>query len=246
MSENIFDVVNEETNVTIDDSVDYYDTLVGEGKKFRDERALARGKAEADRFIETLKAELANTKKELNTRASFESILDQIKGSKETNVEPVQPATPGGQNQVQLDDSTLEAKLAEILSKREAQKSQESNLAKAVRVVKDQYGDQAQVVINHKASELGMTPAALQDIATKSPSAFFRLIGVSENPAPGLAPAVPRNGLNTVSQLNTGFKNKAYYDRMKVTDPKRYNDPKTTSEMMKSLAECRSKGIPWE
>lgn len=243
---NIFDVVNTDSVATIDPNQNYYENLVGEGKKFKDNESLARGKAESDAFIEKLKAEAEALRKELNTKASFETILDQIKSSKE----PANPAPiplQGDLKTVELDDSVLESKLAEILSRRDQQRTHEGNLEKAVRVMRENYGDQAQAVINHKASEIGMTPAALQKIATESPSAFFRLVGVSESPAPGQAPVVPRNGLNTVHAADQGnVKNKAYYDRMKNTDPKRYNDPKTTSEMMKSLAECRRRGIAWE
>lgn len=243
---NIFDVVNTDSVATIDPSQNYYENLVGEGKKFKDNESLARGKAESDAFIERLKAETEALRKELNTKASFETILDQIKSSKE----PANPApitTQGEQRQVELDDSVLEQRLADILTRREQQRAHEGNLEKAVRVMREQYGDQAQAVINHKASEIGMTPAALQKIATESPSAFFRLVGVSDTPVRDQAPVVARNGLNTIPAAEQGnVKNKAYYDRLKNSDPKRYNDPKTTSEMMKSLAECRRRGIPWE
>lgn len=65
---NLFDTVSDDEIVTLDDSVDYVAELVGEGKKFREIKDLAKGKVESDRYIEVLTKKLDDAVKELNTR----------------------------------------------------------------------------------------------------------------------------------------------------------------------------------
>ncbi len=240
---NIFDVVNDEDVVTIDENVDYVAELVGDGKKFKDLAALARGKAEADKYIELQNRKLDQLKQELNTRTSLEGFLEKMKTPQEH--QPPQPVAPPSDAPVMLDDSMLEAKLAALLEKKSAESKQETNYNKVVDVLVSQYGDQANLVINHKAKEVGMTPQELKSLASRSPEAFFRLTAISTDAHQGSGSPVPRSGLNTIGNTGSTVRNAAFYEKMKLTDPKKYNDPKTASEMMKDLAECRAKGLPW-
>jgi hypothetical protein len=93
---NIFDVQPDATIQTVDENVDYVTELVGEGKKFKDISGLARGKAEADLTIEVLKKKLDDLNKELTTRASLETFLDQMKAEKGAKDEPHQDTPRGG------------------------------------------------------------------------------------------------------------------------------------------------------
>lgn len=242
----IFEVVPDDDIVTIPEDVDYYTELVGEGKKFKTERDLARGKAEADTYIELLKRKNDELLKELNTRTSLDAFLDKMK-NKEGETVPEVVTPQGGENKAALDDSEIEQRILKALEQREAAKAQETNIEKVTRVMSEQFGDQANLVIAKRSKELGMPATELKAMAARSPSAFFTLVGVSETPAPGLAPAVPRSGVNnTGSSTPAGVKNKAYFDKLKVQDPKKYFDPKTTTEMMKAMADCRKLGVAWE
>lgn len=239
----IFDDLPDDDTVTIDESKDYLTELVGEGKKFKTPAELAKGKAHADLAIEVLKRKLDDLNKELNTRTSLEQFMDKM-NTKET---PPSSVVPPVDNQNTLDDSMLEERLLKLLEAREAQKTTESNTQKVSRVLQEQFGDQAQVLINNKAKELGMSTQALKELASKTPAAFFRLVGVDESAQRSPQGTVtPRSNLNSLSNNTGTVKNAAYYERMKRDDPKTYFNPKTTSEMMRSMADCQSKGIPWE
>lgn len=241
----IFEVVNDDDHVTIPEDVDYYTELVGEGKKFKTERDLARGKAEADTYIELLKKKNDELLKELNTRTSLDAFLDKMKTKEEPPV--TETTTPQGGDNRALDDSEIEQRILKALEQREAAKAQETNIEKVTRVMNEQFGDQANLVINKRSKELGMPAADLKAMAARSPSAFFTLVGVSETSAPGLAPAIPRSGFNNQgSSTPAGIRNKAFFEKLKVQDPKKYFDPKTTTEMMKAMAECRKHGVAWE
>lgn len=128
MSDNIFDVELQD-EVTIPDNVDYVNELVGEGKKFKTVEDLAKGKYHSDVTIETFKRQIDDLKKELNTRTSLDSFLDKMKqGGTPLTQQPIDPAPQGGNPSAPLDDSSLEAKLAEILSRREHASKVETNV----------------------------------------------------------------------------------------------------------------------
>ncbi len=238
----IFDDLPDDSDVTIDESKDYLTELVGEGKKFKSVEELAKGKAYADSAIDVLKRKLDDLNKELNTRVSLEQFLDKQKNP--AVVTP--PVVPPVEQNAGLDDSTLEERLLKILETREAQKTTESNAQRVQRVLVEQFGDQAQHLINNKAKELGMSTQALKELASKTPTAFFRLVGVDESAqrTPAGVPA-PRQNTNSFGNQGQVVKNEAYYLKMKRDDPKTYFKPSTTSEMMRSMAECQAKGIPW-
>lgn len=236
---------NNDDEVTLSDDVDYYAELVGEGKKFNDQKALAKGKAESDRYIELLKAQLAEANKELNTRTSLDSFLDQMKQPKVPDPVTPPPALPVSDKGA-LDEAQLEERLLQILAKREAAKLSETNTERVKRVLAEQLGSNQSTFIKQKSSELQMTAQELEAFAVKSPSAFFRLVGIQEDRQPNGNPSVPRSGLNPSTTSTGPVKNKAYFERLKQTDPKAYRDPKTTGEMMRAMADCQKRGIAWE
>lgn len=237
---------SEESVVTIDESKDYVTELVGDGKKFKDVAALARGKAEADLYIKQLTERLDEARKELGSRTSLEDFLKEMKSLREPappqNVqEPIKP--DGGT----VDDSTLEEKILRILEQKSQKEVGESNLDRVKRVLNDQLGSEARAVINKKSTELGMSVQELESLAAKSPSAFFTLVGVAEQRQPSMTPVAPRGSVNSLGNPQVaGVKNKAYFDKLKQTNPSAYWDKNTTAEMIKARKDCEKAGIPWE
>lgn len=231
--------------VTIEENVDYLDQLVGEGKKFKEVKDLARGKIEADKYIEILKQRLDEATKEINTRTSLDSFLKEIKGAKEPQQPPVTPPQ-GSEPKTGLDDSEIEKRFEEYLARRESQRSSQTNLEKVQETLINQFGPEAKIVINKKAQELGMSVSALEQIASQSPSAFYRLVGVSEERNPVGGVQMPRSQVNPSQQVSNGVKNKAYFDKLKQVDRAKYFNPQTTVEMIKARKECEARGIPWE
>lgn len=231
---------------TVDEGVDYVTELVGDGKKFKDVASLARGKAEADLYIEQLKERLDETRKELENRMARESFLEEIKGLKNPSGQQ-EPAKPAELQPVQLDDSILEEKILKLLEQRKAKEVQETNIGRVERVLRERLGDQATHVIQNKAKELGLSTKDLEGIAVNSPAAFFQLVGVQEESQ--IRPNVPvarpsSNSLGNPSGLQV--KNKAYFENLKRTNPKVYFDRKTTAEMIEARQKCAAAGIPWE
>lgn len=227
--ENLF--VVQETTVVPND-VDHLAELVGDGKKFKDVASLAKGKAEADAYIATLTKKLDELNGELKTRSSMTDILTEIQKLKEPGQQQ-QASTPASQHEGP-DDSTLEQKLEALLAAREATRTAQTNAQKVNEALKANFGDMAIQAINHKANELGMSVASLQQIANSSPAAFLNLMGIQANPqAPSPVP-VPRSGIATGAQNPLApVRNAAYYEKMKRENPTQYFDPKTTVQQIK-------------
>lgn len=237
----IFDT--DDLDVTIDQDADYLEQLVGDGKKFGDVKALAKGKAESDQYIKVLLSRLDEANKELTTRTNLESFLDQMKAQRQPQ-EIVQPVVLPDATK-ELDDSEIEKRLEGLLAKREAQRTQESNAERVKRVLSEKLGDRQGQFISQKSAELQMSREDLSAFAQRSPSAFFRLVGIDE--AEGHQPAgIPSAKSSFNITPTSSVKNKAYFDKMKKDNPTQYRSPKTTGEMMKAMAECRQRGIAWE
>lgn len=233
--------------VTIEEGKDYVAELVGDGKKFKSVEDLAKGKLEADRYIQNLTQRLDQLNQELNSRTSLDQFLAEMKELKAPpqNGQVQQPSTPTPAPAGSLDDSALEEKLNQLLERRRAQERVETNLGQVQRVLTEQYGDQASLVINKKAKDLGMSVKDLENLATTSPQAFYQLVGVQERTQ--VPSSMPRPALNSLSTpANPGVKTKAYFDKMKKENPRQYNDPRTTNEMVRAMQECQEKRIPWE
>lgn len=228
-AENIFEVPQDDV-VTIDETVDYFESLVGEGKKFKTPQELAKGKALADQTVEVLKAKLDALNAELNTRTSLDKFLEEIKGQKKDGNEsnpPVVPQNPDPQA------PNLEEQLEAILSKRENAKKSESNIALVTRTLKEQFGDKASQLIDHKARELEMSRKDLETLAHRSPTAFFSLVGVSGSRPQAGAPAA-QNRFNSFQQEET-VRGHSYYEKLKRENPKKYFDKNTTVEMIRDM-----------
>lgn len=235
--------------VTIEEGKDYVSELVGDDKKFKDVQGLARGKLESDNYIKELTGRLDELRKELDSRTNLDTFLKEMKELKEVRSPSQTPQeqrdTPVPPTSKELDDSTIEETLSRLLDQRMQKQQSETNLEKVQKVLKDQFGDEASRVINHKANELGMTVKDLEGLATRSPSAFLTLVGVSSERQ--TLPSVPaaRSSLN-LDGKQVGVKNKAYFDKLKRDNPQAYWNPQTTVEMIKARRDCEARRIPWE
>lgn len=232
--DNIFDLPTDD--VTIDQEVDYVEQYVGENKKFKDVAGLARGKAESDKYIDVLKKKYEELQRELNSRESVEAMITKIKTpAQEAQQSQQQAVTPAGQTQ---DDDSIEARLEALLNKREATRSSETNLQTVTRVMTEQFGPEATLVLAKKARDLGMTGSELQAIAQRNPQAFFKLTDISQEAPIPQGSSMPRSSVNSTAQQTVGgLKNDAYYQKMKRENPKQYFDPKTTVEQIKMAKE---------
>jgi hypothetical protein len=228
MSDDLFvDDPNELPDETLDDK-NYYEELVGDGKKFRDPEALARSKAEADAFITRLQRENAGLRDDLQARVKMEEFLDRVSKS-------APPASPEPTDDSPEPESTaktgdLNKLIEDTLTAREKQAARRSNLDEVKKTLREQFGPNYASKFREIARELGVGEKFLEDTAASSPKAFYKLTGVAEKRQVEQFEAPPKSTFIPQAQGTTG-KNYAAYERLRKEKPSEYWSPRVQNEM---------------
>lgn len=207
-----------------DTPANFLETLVGEGKKFSDTESLARGKWEADRTIQERNAKLD----ELQAKLDELEIEKRLNASRQTppitpepRVEDNQPAKPSALSPEDM------AKLirAELQAERQ-EETVRANVDRVANKLVELYGDEdkANQVVKSKAAELGVSVEFLQEVAAKSPVAFFAQLGITDTPTASASPT--RGDVNPQAfQHNSGAAKPGtykFYEQMRKDNPKQW------------------------
>lgn len=224
------------------------DALVGEGKKFKTPDDLARGKAESDRVIAARERELAELREELAKRVTTEELFQKFQQQRQT-----QDQSAGNERQQEpvaerpsLTDEDLEKRIQETLSKRTEQERTQANIAEVTNRLIAEFGteDKANEIVNRKAAELGVSPAFLQDVAAKSPKAFYAQLGLNE--APKGTPPITRSDVRTESfQGSSGPKpgTYSYWEAQRQSmKPQEFFSARVQNQIMKDAFAAAERG----
>lgn len=187
---------NETTNIS-----SYQEYLVGEGKKFTDVEALAKGKYDSDQHLKTLEAELAELRADLQKRKTSEEVLAEIRaGVGKTEDES---ATDGQTNQT-VETPDLAKLVAAEIAKLQGEQSAESNVQKAVSELEKTVGaGNAPAAIKRKAQELNVSEDFLRSAAKQSPTAFMQLFKGESQASPAMTQgSVNAEALNNVNNMS--------------------------------------------
>lgn len=233
MTDNLFDAGNQSggMNQSTTGNDDIISQLVGEGKKFKTAADLAKGKLEADAFIEQLKAENA----EMRTRmGGLEEIVKTLK--------PLNNGVDGnsqGVTKPPVDDGSLDEKVARALEAQTEQAKRKANLEASVAKLRETHGDDTKVreAIASRASELGMSTKELQVMAEKSPVAFLSLMGAEKKGTTPPATSATRGGQTQAPVSSSGVKNFAYFENLRKTMGSKYYDAKIQNDLFKARKE---------
>lgn len=197
--------------------------LVGEGKKFKTVEDLARGKLEADSFIENLKSEqkeLRDSYRELEERYNKAKTVEEVlKGKRDESGEGNQPQQISTEEILKLVD--------ERFTKRTQAQAEAANAERAnAAVLKHFNGDgaKAREFIRSESQRLGVDDAFLKDMSAKSPEAFLRLIGINQ---PRSNPGVAfDNQMNSEARTSEGVVRDAkYYSALRKQLGSKFYEP---------------------
>lgn len=222
------DVFNDkgETPPKIDETKNYLEDLVGEGKKFKTPEELARGKWESDQFISSLTREMEDLRKEILTRKTTEELLDQIAQRTNASAQSREPLDEDSTRRIEtpqvpgLKKEDVEKLVAERLQQTELQRTATQNLKEVNDTLEKKWGAEAVQRVKQKAADLGVSLEYLQNQAKVSPKAFYALIGVETGRAPAPSVNVPISTTNTSSNLQGDeVRNEAWYKRQVQKDP---------------------------
>ena len=221
--------------VSIDPDKDYYEELVGTGKKFQDQKALARGKFEADMHIKTLeikmdqlRADYLKEREENVAKAKLEELRDQILNHKVSN-EPVNtdPKKP------EMDLDLIDTRVSERYKALREQDKEQENFEFVKDKLTKRFGSNYKNQIKDTIQELDLTEDEVNSMARRRPKALLKALGADEQPQ-------QRPGYEAPPKTSSGFAPKplqkrtwAYYQDLKTKKPNLYYDPKINIQMQK-------------
>ncbi len=199
------------------------DQLVGDGKKFANIEALAKGKADADAFIE----KLANENKELrgiitaqdSRVAKLESrlsILDRLGDRSDEGGDDNRDADTS--NNTQKGDTPpsglSETDALKLIERHDTEKQHKANRQYVDGVLAKQLGSEAAAFVKQRGAELGLSEQALVQLATTSPKAFLSMLGLAAE-STSQNPMYKGTGSTASSNSKAPTRNKTYYDKLK-------------------------------
>lgn len=198
---------------------------------------MAKGKYEADNFIEQLLAEKRELQTELAARARLEELLDQLDTTGVNN--------PGANNQPPANGATAgidETQLETILNRREKERAGLNNINQVKTKLKEIFGNDYATRLQKFAQENDMTSKEVDALAASKPNMLLRLIAPQRQGEQGVY--TPPS-----SQLNSGFgtgqpktRTYAWYQQLKKTNPKEYWSAKTQMQLHKDAIEAARLG----
>lgn len=229
---------------TIDESKDFLSELVGDGKKFKDVKDLAKGKAFSDAHIVTLEQTLSRMREELQTRKTAAELIDQI-SQRRTNPDP----TPNLDNRALDTDTQTQTKsglspedVERMFSEREAQRRKDDNLNLATAKLKEIHGDSAATVLQTKARELGLDTTYLKNMAQEAPNAFLALFNKPvEQTQRDVFTAPPSNSFRPTPTTNLSEK-WSTFNEVKKSNPSMYWTPGFQRKIMEAAQRAAEQG----
>lgn len=202
------------------------------GDKWRDPEVIAKGKLDADAYIEQLKAELEATKKLAERAAKIEELaakLEQKAAEPNTATASFNPVgATATQTKSALSEEDVQSLVEKTLTKREQTQTIDQNIKQVDTQLQEIFGTEAKQKLIEKSKELGLSVSRLKEIAGESPTAFFSIIG--EKPKefrPMTNGSVRTEG---VSQQSSGDRTNAYYQKMRKDNPRLFQQ--STEQML--------------
>lgn len=213
----------------------FLDQYVGEGKKFKDVNELAKAYANADQFIPELQKDLKTTR---------EFIAEELKKIAVRNAEPPAPnVETGGTPPAPVappkeDGEDLDTRIAKALELRDSQARFQKNASIVQDVLVEQLGsvEKAAEAVISKASELGLQPSEMKELAAKSPKAFLATMGINAEVKPSSFSTPASSGDVRIDNINLGEPKSntyAFYEKLRKSNPSLYGTLKIQQALMK-------------
>lgn len=221
-----------------DENKDYLAELVGDDKKFKDLNALAKGKAFSDAFIEhqnrqldLLKQDYARLRDDYASRAKLEEYIDQLKtlqgpASSDNLPQANEDKAPT------FDPAKLQDLVSETISRREAERREQENLAMVRSRLTEHFGENFQSALKKHVDELGMSQEEFNATARRNPKLLFKALELDRRSSEGFQ-APPRTEQRPAFAPNTPKRTWTFYENLRMSNPDVYWEPKTQNQMHK-------------
>jgi hypothetical protein len=218
---------------------DFHSELVGEGKKFKDDKELAKGKYYADELLKTYETQMDQMREDIiklrdenAAKAKMEDLIDRYQNLRQA---PLEQYTQTQDKSPSIDIKQIESLVDSRVEQREAAKTATNNLSFVKNKLVEQYGKDYSVALERHMADLGITEQFLNDTARNNPKAALRMLGIDPDPVvkdPFRMP--PKSNMVPATFKPTEEKRTwNWYQNMKATDPKKYYSAATNVQMHK-------------
>lgn len=221
----------------IDPNTNYLENLVGEGKKFKTPEDLARGKYEADLYVNTLtkrmdemREDYAQLRKDYNSRAKIEEVLDQQKTQQHASSEN-EPLAKDVDRRPEIKPEDIANMFATEIQKHETSKREAENYRSVQAKLKERFGSNKEALKQH-LDELDLSEEFVKELAKKSPKVVLRTLGLDQPPEREDFSPMPRSSLRRDSFApKTQKRTWSYYQDLKKSNPDLYHSKEITNQL---------------
>lgn len=222
----------------------HLESLVGEGKKYKDVEELAKAYANADKHIKTMEEDNGTLRNEFESFREFATKQLSAPRKEDQGLEPLserQPEPKPARAAPEVNEVDLDAKIANALSENDEKRRLKENADLAQEAMVRQFGSKEEAIkaVQKKAEELGVSAQWLANTAFQSPKAFFASMGIDPNTLPK-STSTPANASDVspsrLADAHPGVKpgTESYYRELRRKDPRLYFSAKIQNEMMEN------------
>ena len=212
-------------NITGEDQSPF-SALVGEGKKFKTPEDLARGKLEADKFIETLRQEKADLESRMTTL--------QVELEKKAKTQ-TPPQTGQAEASSSKDVPDIQALIDQRLNEREHTATRTRNLTSAKEHLIKVFGNSAEEALEKQSREMGISKDKLLDIASDAPAIFKRLFPEDKPKTQDPTMGTRSSEISDLNSTDTTSEYKSLSEQRKKMGVGRFfNDPKNWQRLVEA------------
>lgn len=206
--------------------------------KDKPQEELLKAKVESDLYIKTLekqkdelRADYLRAHEDLKARANLQELIDQLNTSRQS-----QPPVTEGNTEKPIDLKELESLFDKKFEQKKQLDIETANYSQVQSKLQERYGQNAGSILKQQANSLGLSEDDVNSLARRSPEAFFRMMGLNQQPTEVFT-APPRSDIrNDHFAPHTPKRTWTYYQNMKRTNPSLYHNPKTQVQMHKDAS----------
>ena len=234
MTENL---LGNDNDPVVDLNKDYLAELVGEGKKFKTVGDLARGKYEADMFIQAknrqyddLSEDYKKLREEYSAVPKLQELIDRLS---EQNP-PERDHTPSSDdNKTAIDPKEVQSLISSEIQKFNRTQKEDKNYDTVVNKLTEYFGENYKSILNGKAKDLGLSSQDVEALARNNPKLFFKTFDIEDKKNDTfMSPPLNRQRTDNFAP-RTEKRTLSYYKELRKKNPNLYYDPKTVIQMDK-------------
>ena len=182
-----------------------------------------------DEFIKQLQTENQQTRE---MYASLEERMQNLSKIEEVLNNRFEQQDVSNQD-TNLDEDALVGKVIETFKSKEAEQRMQNNYNTVLERMRNEIGEEhIESKVAEAAQSNGLSVDDMVNLAKKSPSAFYRMVGMEAPAQQSVGTPTPMRGTQTAPQ-ETNQKDFAYYSKLMRENPAEYWKPQTQQEFRK-------------